>query len=82
MPDPRVAAAQAEPTDADRAHVERLMAGSGLSPSAEELGRLAKAYLMLQAASEALYAVPEARYEVPGLVFDAAPAFDEWGGKS
>ena len=52
---------------------------AGLAPSDEEVGVLSNAYLMLRAAIEALYKVPEARNEAPGLVFDAAPGFDDWG---
>jgi aspartyl-tRNA(Asn)/glutamyl-tRNA(Gln) amidotransferase subunit A len=61
------------PTAADRSQTEQLIGAAGLSPSAEEVGLLSESYQMMRTATEALYGVPEARYEVPGLIFEAAP---------
>jgi hypothetical protein len=59
--------------------VRRLMAGSGLRPSDDELESFATSYVMLRAGIESLYAIPEARYEDPALVFRADPSFEDWG---
>jgi hypothetical protein len=60
--------------DADPALlVPALLTAAGISPSAEEVAFMIAEFAARAAAIEALYAVPEARYEEPGLVFRAVP---------
>jgi hypothetical protein len=60
--------------DADPALlVPALLAAAGISPSAEEVAVLIAEFPERATAIDALYAVPEARYEEPGLVFRAVP---------
>jgi len=47
-------------------------------PKAEEVAKLVEAYPLHKAGIESLYAVPETRYEVPGLIFSADPPFTDW----
>lgn len=56
-----------------------MLAAAGLSPDATEREHLIAAYAMFKPVVEALYAVPEARYEVPALLFPAAPKLTPWG---
>jgi hypothetical protein len=67
-------------TEADQsAVVDAMLAAAGLSPGAAEREDLIAAYAMFKPAVEALYAVPEARYEASALVFQAAPKLTPWG---
>ncbi|MEV4600572.1 hypothetical protein AB0K15_24610 [Amycolatopsis sp. NPDC049253] len=51
--------------------VPALLAAAGLTPSAEEIALMIAGYPALSESIEKLYAVPEARYEEPGLIFRA-----------
>jgi hypothetical protein len=55
-----------------------LLAGAGLEPSSEEFQILLDAYPLHKQGIESLYAIVEARYEAPALVFDPKPVFAEW----
>jgi hypothetical protein len=55
-----------------------LLAGAGLHPSAAEFDILVAAYPLHKAGIESLYAVTEARYEAPALVFNPTPVFEDW----
>jgi hypothetical protein len=59
--------------------IDAMLAAAGLAPSPEERAALGEMYAMFKPGVEALYAVPEARYESPALVFQAAPKLAEWG---
>ena len=58
--------------------VPAMLAAAGLSPSADEMAAFIKDYAFTKMSVAALYAVPEARYEVPALVFDPVPTFADW----
>lgn len=60
------------------AAVDALLAAAGLSPEPAEREELIATYAMLKPVVEALYGVSEARYEVPALVFQAAPKLTPW----
>jgi hypothetical protein len=66
-----------EATDS-RNTVAVLLAGAGLSPSAEEFEILANAYPQHKEGIESLYAIADVRYEAPGLIFDPVPVFADW----
>lgn len=51
--------------------VPALIAAAGLNPSPEEIAVMIAEFPRRAAAIESLYAVPEARYEEPALVFHA-----------
>jgi hypothetical protein len=51
--------------------VPALLQAAGLAPSEEEVAAMVAAFPGRAAAIESLYAVPETRYEEPGLVFRA-----------
>ena len=66
-------------TDTDTAAtVATLLAGAGLHPSTEEFDLLVAAYPLHKQGIESLYAITEARYEAPALVFNPTPVFEEW----
>lgn len=52
---------------------------TGLSPSDAEVAAMAEGYAEYRTGIAALYAVPEARYASPALVFTATPVFADWG---
>lgn len=58
--------------------VNAMLAAAGLKPSAAEREGLIANYTAFKPAIEALYAVTEAQYEVPALVFQAAPKLTRW----
>ena len=58
--------------------VRTLIAAAGLSPSEEEIATLVAGYPQHKAGIESLYAIPEARYAAPALVFSATPIFADW----
>ncbi|HXA34418.1 MAG TPA: hypothetical protein VNV87_19365 [Acidimicrobiales bacterium] len=58
--------------------VRSLLAAANLAPSEEEIAGLVDGYEDYQAGIEMLYAVPEARYASPALIFNAAPVFADW----
>jgi citrate lyase beta subunit len=64
--------------DATETTVRSLLAAANLAPSEEEIAGLVAGYEDYQAGIEALYAVPEARYASPALIFNAAPVFADW----
>lgn len=63
-------------TDADT--VDAMLADAGIVPGAADRERLLAGYAMLKPGVEALHAMPEARYEVPALVFPADPELTPW----
>jgi hypothetical protein len=63
----------------DEATVRTLLAAAGIPASEEEILTFAEDYPRLRGMAELLHAVPEARYEAPGLLFDPTPTFAEWG---
>ncbi|HEY2564282.1 MAG TPA: hypothetical protein VGI44_11260 [Acidimicrobiales bacterium] len=67
------------PMSADEATVRTLLAVAGIPASEEEILTFAEDYPKLRGMVELLHAVPEARYEAPGLLFDPTPTFAEWG---
>ena len=62
-----------------RDQLDILLALAGLDPDDGEREQLAATYAMMRPGVEALYAMPEARYEAPALVFQAAPKLERWG---
>lgn len=58
--------------------VRTLLAAAGLSPGEEELAVLVAQYPMHLEGVQLLHNLPDARYEAPGLVFDALPRFADW----
>lgn len=66
-------------TETDTGALDAMLAAAGLSPSPAERTALGEMYAMFKSGVDALYAVPEARYEAPALVFQAAPKLAEWG---
>jgi hypothetical protein len=67
------------PTSADEATVRTLLAVAGIPATEEAILAFAQDYPRLRGMVELLHAVPEARYEAPGLLFDPTPTFAEWG---
>jgi hypothetical protein len=55
-----------------------LLATAGLSPSEQEVADLVAQYPMHVAGLKALWAMPEARYAAPALIFDPTPVFADW----
>jgi hypothetical protein len=64
--------------DATETTVRSLLAAANLAPSEEEIVGLVDGYEDYRLGIEALYAVPEARYASPALIFNAAPVFADW----
>lgn len=64
--------------DATEITVRSLLAAAKLAPSEEEIAGLVDGYEDYRAGIEMLYAVPEARYASPALIFNAAPVFADW----
>lgn len=63
----------------DAAQVDAMLAASGLTMSPDERERMLEMYALYRPAVESLYALPEARYEAPALVFQAEPKLTVWG---
>jgi hypothetical protein len=63
----------------DGAALDAMLAAAGLSPTADDRAAIGQLYAMFKPGVDALYALPEARYESPALVFQAAPKLAEWG---
>jgi hypothetical protein len=61
-----------------RTTVSVLLAAAGLEPSPAEFQILLDAYPLHKRGIESLYAIPEARYEAPALIFDPTPVFADW----
>ncbi len=60
---------------------EAMLAATGLEPSPEDREALGRLYDRIKPGVEAMYDLPEARYEVPALGFRAAPKLDDWRGE-
>jgi hypothetical protein len=76
------APAGAEPSNpgaVDEAAVDAALAAAGLNVAPEERARLLEMYALYRPAIAALYVLPEVRYEVPALVFQADPKLQTWG---
>jgi hypothetical protein len=83
LPDPAMLDPTPTPTPtpaatASLATVACLLAAAGLSPGADEVAVLADTYAQDRADVDALYAIPEARYTAPALIFDPVPTFVDW----
>jgi hypothetical protein len=59
--------------------VDAMLGAAGIAPTSDERERLIEMYAMYRPGIEALYAIPEVRYEAPALVFHADPKLAEWG---
>jgi hypothetical protein len=59
--------------------IDAMLSAAGLDPSPEEREALGKMYATFKPGIDALYAMPEVRYEAPALVFQAAPKLQAWG---
>jgi hypothetical protein len=59
--------------------IDAMLDAAGLQPSADEREALSRLYATFKPGLDALYALPEVRYEAPALVFQAAPKLDPWG---
>jgi aspartyl-tRNA(Asn)/glutamyl-tRNA(Gln) amidotransferase subunit A len=74
------ASASALPAKAHSGCVDSILTAAGLLEVApDERDAFAAAYAGSRAELEAMYALPETRYEVPALVFQAAPKLSQWG---
>lgn len=49
--------------------VRGLLAAGGLSLTDEQVEKYVRVYPMLRAAADALYAIPELRYEQPAVIY-------------
>ena len=58
--------------------IDAMLEAAGLDPSAEERVAMAEMYHVFKPGVDALYALPECKYEVPALVFDANPPLARW----
>jgi murein DD-endopeptidase MepM/ murein hydrolase activator NlpD len=63
----------------ETAAVDAMLDAAGLSPAPAEREQLLQMYNLFKPGVEALYALPEARYEAPALVFQAEPKLTAWG---
>jgi hypothetical protein len=59
--------------------IDAMLSAAGLDPSPEEREALGQMYATFKPGIDALYAMPEVRYEAPALVFQAAPKLQAWG---
>lgn len=59
--------------------IDAMLSAAGLNPSPEEREALGAMYATFKPGMDALYALPEVRYEAPALVFQAAPKLQAWG---
>ncbi|MEV4420925.1 hypothetical protein AB0L40_13230 [Patulibacter sp. NPDC049589] len=58
--------------------IDAMLAAAGLDPSPAERETIAEMYAIFKPGIDALHAMPEARYEVPALIFHADPPLQEW----
>src|SRR5262245_3658022 len=58
--------------------MDAALAAAGLVLTPEDRRAALEVYAVLQPLVAALYEVPDARYEVPALVFDANPKLRAW----
>jgi hypothetical protein len=70
-----------EDIDRDRDEVRLRLGAAGLPATDAEVSQLAEALPMHRAQIALLWAVEEARYAEPGLIFHAEPDLAEWTGK-
>jgi len=63
----------------DAEDVAVLLGLAGLSVGDDDLAYLVVALESHRRAVERLWSIPDARYEVPALHFDASPPLVEWG---
>lgn len=66
------------PDPAIAARVATMLAAAGLPVRPAELVGFVEAYPNFAQGIDSLYAIPDARYEVPALNFTASPAFADW----
>ncbi|MEZ4552803.1 MAG: hypothetical protein AB7L91_13185 [Dehalococcoidia bacterium] len=59
------------PTDTEGT-VRTLLASAGLSLTDEQVAMYVRVYPRLRASADALFAMPEVRYEQPAVIFPAA----------
>lgn len=59
--------------------VDAMLGAAGITPAPDEREQLLEMYALYRPGVEALYALPEARYEAPALIFQADPKLAEWG---
>lgn len=62
----------------DTTTIDVMLAAAGLDPSPDERTQMAELYAAFKPGVEAMYALPECKYEVPALVFEADPSLAEW----
>jgi hypothetical protein len=62
----------------DHAAFTAMLEAAGLKPSDAERAELAAAYATFKPGVDALYALPEAKYEDPALVFVSDPHLTPW----
>lgn len=58
--------------------IDVMLAAAGLNPSPEERTGMLELYATFKPGVDAMYALPECKYEVPALVFQADPTLAEW----
>jgi hypothetical protein len=63
----------------DESTVRTLLAVAGIPVPEDEIASVVVEYGRLKTMIATLHAVEEARYESPGLHFDPAPIFADWG---
>jgi len=63
----------------DGAILDAALAAAGLAPSPSEREALLELYALFKPGVAALHALPQARYESPAAVFQAAPKLTPWG---
>jgi hypothetical protein len=59
--------------------VDAMLGAAGITPTSEEREQLLDMYALYRPGIDAMYALPEVRYEAPALVFQAEPKLAEWG---
>lgn len=77
-PDPPTSSKPSTDDQLARAVVDGAILASGIPFSGEEREQLVVGYVQLRSAIGAMYALTDARYESPALVFRAAPKLDPW----
>ena len=66
------------PAEQDREEVSRLVARAGLPASADEIDKLAAGLPLQRQLLKQLWAVEDARYAEPALIFQADPSLEAW----
>ena len=61
-----------------QATVDAMVGALGVVPTIDERRRLVQMYEAFRPLVDALYQVPETRYEFPALVFRAMPELESW----